>query len=270
MNIELGHGTPYGIHYWMGWWECAKRAHLNTEHRGQLIGIGGSDEMRIGTITHGLLAAYYKHGYFNVEEVVYSEKIDSKLQKKAEDIFRAYRLRFAPDELGEVHAVEEVYGVAKSQRKAVSSAVGAYPLPYTFSPDLEVKISARRAIKLKVSRNITVKPGLWLVDHKGVGWLKDETRYMEGLQFIAYMMAYAEAFSAPKGLLVNAVPRAGEEYKTLVIPFPNRVRRERLKHFFTMIKEKREKMGAVWTNPAACVDGRDVCVWWERGICYGV
>ena len=273
MIIQLGHGTPFGIHYWMGWWECAKRARLNTEHRAELIqlGMGGNEWMQVGTIVHGLLGQHYRSGLFNLDNIVYAEKLDPKYRQKAEEVYRAYRLRFAPDELGEVVNVEAVYGLAPAERKSVGVAVGAYPLPYTFGPDLEVYIDKKRAAALRESRNIIVKPGLWLVDHKSVGWVKSEERYVQGLQTTGYCVGHHGLFKRkPMGMLTNLIPRDGKDYRMLVTPFPDRVKIQRLHHFFAMIKEKMEKLGKAWTNPAACVDGRDPCTWWERGICYGV
>ncbi len=273
--IELGHGTPFGIHFWMYWLGCAWRARLNTEHRKELMQLpmryDPTDWRPVGTVVHGLLGQHYRGGLFNVDNIVYSEQVDDRIRRKAEEVYRAYRLRFPPDELGEVRAVEATYGLAPAQRKPVGLAVGAYPLPFTFGPDVEVFISKGKAKDLKKTRNIDVVPGLWLVDHKIIGWVKSEERYVQGLQTTSYCMGHYGLYGRkPNGMLTNLIPRDDKDYRTLVTPFPNAVKIQRLHAFFDLIKEKKEKLGDKWKNPAECVDGRDPCIWWDRGVCYGV
>lgn len=267
--IELSGGTPFGLGHWVKTIRCGKLATLDRAINTQLPASLPEGPMTTGSIVHGLLRQHYKSGLFNLKNIEYNIAVPPKSRKEAEELYRDYRLMFPPDEWTTVET-ESVYGVQpnKRLRGAISAAVGATPLPYTFAVDIGLTVNQAQAVEFKKRRGIVLKPGFYLGDHKTAGWLELE-RFRWSLQGAAYILGYEAATKRkPLGMIFNIVMKSGG-WQTLVYPYPNALQIKRLHTFFERVRTIQQALGPNWTNPAECVGGRVICPHFTSGACYG-
>lgn len=276
-----GTGTPAGI---SGIRElangCAKKYWLNkdSEDTDSL----GSGALQIGTIAHALLARYYdsQDQRWAASAIKYTSTstVDPECRREAERIFKAYRIRFPPNELGKVVGVEyslpekvnSEWNFETVQARTVGEAVGIYP--YSCQIDLAVDIKAKDVKRLRATRKLHLtKPGLYLVDHKTASSYGNAAmeKYIHDVQFTAYMMAWNAAYPEKqcKGMLVNVLIKTKEpRFETILVPPPNKkskaIVRKIANRASIYIKNNYQA-----PNPDRCFDWGRSCKYLRSGEC---
>lgn len=256
-------GSGTGITYWGKWADCPERAYLDEQaaDRNEPTSME-SEATRTGTIVHAFLELYYRRGAglpFEVGAVRFQSErgdpfdVEEEARIEAERIFRAYRVNFPANEIGKIIAIErlvpDVGDIAMKER--VEKAVGISP--YTMKPDLVIKLTKKDCERLKRTRNVDLKPGLYLVDHKtdNARWGID--RYLNSHQFTAYFLAWEAAFGVKlQGVLVNICYTTKQaDFLTIFVPPPSQVAIKSLHHQLASIVFLREHMPR-WKNTNRC------------------
>lgn len=256
-------GSGTGITYWLKWADCPERAYLDEKAADNAEPTSmESEATRTGTIVHAFLELYYKRGAglpFEAGAVRFqSERGDpfdvaEESRIHAEQIFRAYRVQFPANELGKIVAIEQLVPTPgdKSMAARIEKAVGISP--YTMKPDLVIKLTKKDCERLKKTRHVDLKPGLYLLDHKtdNARWGID--RYLNSHQFTAYFLAWEAAFGVKlMGVLVNILYTTKQpDFLTLFIPPPTQVAINSLHHQLASIVFLREHMPR-WKNTNRC------------------
>lgn len=275
LHTTLGTGSGTGFSYYNQWASgCNKKAALDTKAREERTGTGDIPAFGIGRILHALLELHYKRGKgapFDVGAVKYSDTVDEEERVEAERLFRWYRMHYAPDELGKVLEIEEGYPRNKKEAAAIEEAVGISP--FTFKPDLVVRLGKKEFNRLKLAMPELPGPGKYLVDHKSEGmWDQGALdRHMGKLQFTAYMLGYNAA--NPKdpclGLIDNIIMKYKQpEGKRIYIPLPDEAQVKAL-HAMWRYASNQMQTAYDWPNPNEynCFPRGRICYWFSQGIC---
>ena len=251
-------GTKWGHSFWSEFlYGCAYRAMVKKEREltdGPTV-FSEHFHLNVGTIFHALLALYYRVGTQTWETTAVKLTttgglIDEDARLEAERIFRAYRLKFTPKELGKVIAVEHLL----EGRDITEDS----KLPeYTARPDLVVSVTKRDADRVKITRWITIKPGYWLVDHKSAAAVTPELveYYFNSLQMILYQRAWT-ARNAKKyplqGALISITTKEKEpSFFTVVVPKNNAPRLAIANEFARQVQIKWADESTRWAKNAS-------------------
>lgn len=286
-TIKSG-GSGTGLSMYKKWLDCPEKAYLDEQAVAEGWERPTAFALDVGIITHAFLELYYsrKDAPFDASSVEFVNDsgdgfdIEEKARITAEKLFRAYRVLFPVDELGEVVAVEKllpepIEDVGESnhsaQKAKIEEAVGISP--YTMKTDLVVKLSTRDCAKIKITRNIDVSPGTYLVDHKTDGRHDANIidKYLLEPQFTAYFLAWRAAYPRVKlnGVLINILFKtATPDFLTLVVPPPDDGAIRRLHTMlsnaaFMMTNAPRMK------NITRCMNYGRVCHWMVQQKCKG-
>lgn len=248
-----GGGSGYGISFWESWMGCEAKAYFQEKARGQKTKakLPVKKALVTGTVTHGFMELYYKLAMKNIRRALQLNTVavsfvddagdpldvDEEAKLEGERIFRAYRMQYPPEELGEIVEVEQRY-----EGKDIEEAVDCSP--FTFKPDMVIKVDKFQAKLLFATRRIKIEPGYWLVDHKTDGgreWA--DQMFMDRVQFTAYMIAWQARYPrrSVKGLLVNVLPKTKvPEFRTVVVPYPNAKRADIMHNFLWQAQQRRK------------------------------
>jgi len=266
-------GSGHGFSYWASWMGCALQAELKAA-RAAVQKYDANSGRTVGSILHALLELYYTRGKqhpFDACAVKYTQDsgdvadVDDNARIEAERLFRAYRMRFPPDELGKVLHAE----VTVADSPAMDEAVGVSP--FTIKPDLVVSLTGLQAKRLRATRGISIKSGRYIVDHKtdAAKWKIMYPRYFHDLRFTAYMVGWNAARPACKvdGLIVNSlVKTTAVNFVTIVIPLPGRTETEAL-HRFMLDAQRIQAQSLHEPNATRCFDYNEVCPFLADGTC---
>lgn len=213
--------TDRGVHFWLGWLGCDRKAWLKELKRahqepGRLSGIVYFD---IGSIFHALLALYYslppRDGLaLDTGRVRYTTSagpLETDLYieaiSEAERLFRGYRAFWGAADLGCIISIEEEYRAKLSGTdETVSGGV-----------DLVCKLGKRDLKRL----NLDGEPGIYPVDHKTRGRV-DPMEYelaTHDAQFSTYPKLVEAYGDEIKGFIVNlAFKGARPTFQRMLIP----------------------------------------------------
>lgn len=265
VKIDSG-GTPHGISTVEEWVNgCQRKCLLREDADHSLATL-------TGTLVHALLRVYYTKGHFEIVKVKWknfdlTHPLFLQAETRAFNVFREYRMRFSPIELGKVLHAELGFKIRNE------NVIGC--VPFTGRIDLIVKLNKRDCNRLKVTRGIDLEPGIYIVDHKTGGGIYPNTleRLSLGLQPAAYMYAYEFTTKKKvKGFLVNFMTTTRDpKFHTIVIPRPGVLARERL---FSVTRSREmdrwPKFELSRANVSRCFDYNSVCSHWVNARCTGV
>lgn len=279
-------GSGFGISFWKNWLGCQAKAmqleELAAEARAKKTPAKLTEDkaLLIGTIVHSYLELYYslpgqRALKLNTTAVEFMDDTGNKLdvvadaRLEAERIFRIYRARFPPNELGKVISVEE-----QLEGDAIDQAV--HCRPFTSKPDLVVKIGQADIKRLKKTRRIDLKdlgPGYYAVDHKtgGDGEYADEA-YTNETQFTSQLLGLQAKYPrrAFKGLLVNVLPKDKRpDFRTVVVPFPSSAKQQVLFSMLALAQRRRYEAYKAdgrfaYPNVTHCFDYRKRCAFYDQ------
>jgi hypothetical protein len=279
-----GSGKRSGISYYTSVYKCPRKANLKEIHFDDVANpLAKNQNLQIGTLFHSFMELYYlrqlKSGQ-NPNIVKYIDSVGSALTPEekalceAKRLFVAYRKKFPASELGKIISVEETLPYNDSKViKAVQEAVGSYPLPFTFKPDLIVRLDAEQAERIETVSNAILEPGYYLVDHKTDG-RRTEYRQMKwenSLQMSAYQLAWNRCY--PEKQLTGALVRVTYKLKdplfeTFYVPFPDYNKTQALHNFFDGVKKILEQLPD-WANAGNCIGFYEPCYFKRIGVCNG-
>lgn len=254
-----GMGTPWGWSFWSSWRDCPEQAKRHQPSEG-LCGIPGFD---VGTIAHALTAHYYRRAMtskkqaltFDTSVIEWSEPEDlwgsdyrRKVIAEGDRMFRAYRLRYPPDDLGKIVAVEEMY--------QVDNFLGL-GIPYTLRPDVEVSNPPGYP-----------KRGRYLVDHKFYAFAsaEDAAAARDDLRFKAYQRGYTDATGiTPAGLIVNIAYKSKvPTFDRILVSPPSKREIDSVKRHLETCRNLRE---AALTPGSAPITNINHCRRWGQKPC---
>lgn len=259
-------GSPYGITTIEEWVNGCQRK----------VALRGGSSYSLGTLTgtlvHALLETYYSKGYFETENVSWrgvdlTDPLFSQAETKAFHVFREYKMKFPPNELGCVLEVEWGFEIN------VPHVIGC--APFTGRIDLIIKLTKRDCIRLRKTRGIDLEPGIYIVDHKTAGGIYATTfeRLSNGIQPTAYMKAFPYVTGKRvQGALMNVMTTTRDvKFHTLVIPRPGVLDTNRL---FSVTESEAMKSWGNFENSrpniSRCYDYNGICGHWVNAQCTGV
>jgi hypothetical protein len=228
--------------------------------------------MATGTALHGLLRAYYGgKKEIDTTNIVYCQTsgdrwpIPNKAAVNAARVFRHYRVKFPPTELGRVVAQEVLY-VAK----ATSNGWKPRNMEVTAKIDMEIFLTEKACSRLGMTRRLLLEPGHYIVDHKyhGQDWLTTNDKHVLSLQFPIYceMWRARHPRQTLQGVLVNMLIDGNTpKFRTLFLRPPDengrRLVLESLMQAGIDLHNRRY-------NAAACIDRyHQVCPHLSSGRC---
>jgi hypothetical protein len=271
-------GSPRGLHYWLGWLGCPRRAWYQ-EQRDKNEPQAFEKTLAIGSIFHAYCEIYYKTilgkgkegGFkFDTNYVKFSQVEDcvdgtmEEARATAERMFRYYRVASPPDDFGKIVAVEQ----------AIKAPEGLFPVEVTGRIDLVVKFTKASALKFNHRWNCDVQEGVYIVDHKTRGSYGPSTSDADALslQFPCYALIW-NALNREKvqGVIVNTVGKDKNVHITrstvpLMLDAQEKVIRDAL---YWANKRREEAYGNIppMANVVHCMDYYRACPFWTEGLC---
>lgn len=270
-------GTEYGMSIISNIaWGCARaewfklKAQQETPETQEIEGYKYvSEGLLTGSIGHAILDAYYQ-GYelddLEIETPDVSPDMAIKCKQKALYACNGYAVLHPRNEFGKVLELEKAYETT------------LFGLPYSFRPDMVVKIGARESKKLLESRRVDVEPGLWLVDHKFLASVNGNMIewYINGFSGPSYTMAWNACHPKKEqvqGMIFNFISKAKE---TRVVTYAqyagDNLQTKILELTFNQAREKgfpldpNDPMPA--PNPSCCFHQfYGACSWYSNGSC---
>lgn len=266
-----GSGTGYS--YYAAWAKCGRAATLAEKAK-----VDGEQQEEpsyfgIGRIYHALLELHFKRGMqepFDVQAVQYSDTVDEEIRVEAERLFRAFRVICPPNTFGTVKEIEIGYPQTIKQTDLLAELAG---MPYSFKPDMVVRLDKVAAQGLQSRWQLDVSPGYYLVDHKTLGQWDGSaiSRYMNSHQFTLYQMAWNALF--PKmpvqGLIADIMLKyKAPELKMLLIPFPDETAQKAALAFLKYCKFIQDNAPDFPNSlPENCFPKGRTCNWFTQGLC---
>ncbi len=197
-------GSRKGGSYYKRKRECLRRTQLDEiveeemKARGEekVLG-GGSPAAHLGTLMHGILDAYTKHGAFDLDSAVFeplthpalSYMMIDKLTREpvimlAKKLFQWWQTEFPPNYLGQRVSGELDLPQTPEGAARILKRVGH---EYTGDLDLVTRLDASQASLLAGTFGADIYPGLWGWDYKVITDASSTTDYVNsGDQHITY------------------------------------------------------------------------------------
>lgn len=252
-------GSGRGISFYKLAVACSRKMHLEKALAD--VTPPSSYAAQVGTLFHALMELYYwPPARKNVALEIDTYNLDDAFSE-ALRLFEAYTERFPPDELGEIVGTE-------------------IPIETEFTPgvlftgriDLICRLDAAAAARLEETREISVQPGLYLVDHKTKGAVSRtlQFEYQNDLQMDAYQMAWNVLHPEDPcvGMLTNCVFRYkkldARAFTTIVCAIPDEDRQQQIKEWLAYADEKSKENVP---NLAACMGPYGPCAHLVSGLC---
>jgi hypothetical protein len=276
LHTIKGGGSGTGLSYYRNMVGCPRRARLDAEAAEEHEATASdNDATGIGTIFHAFMEHYYR-GDLDDENLVLEIADESghgvleDRRIEAERLFRAHRKRFSRSELGTVLEVEKLLpspdDAAMAQR--INDAVGINP--FTCKIDLVLDLTENDCLRLKETRDIEVRPGIWLLDHKTAKARRstEAEKWTNDFQPIAYQLAWNAAFPKlqAQGMIISSTYRLKQpDFRSFVVERPGAEKVAALQSFLAgaaFIKEHLED----WPNGNACFFP-STCRWFQTGAC---
>ncbi len=270
----IGGGSAHGLHHYMGWAQCPRKAVLDAEAaEAKVANSATNSATNVGSIAHAYLEHYYgpTHGESSHALQFSGHVAGDPDVSEAERLFRAYRKKFPRDELGLVLGVEvELPGELPAKERILNS-IGIYP--FTCKIDLVTEIDAKQAAHLKTTRDSDIEPGIYVIDHKTAGRrMKNEPeKWMHHklqMKTIQLMWNACNPDRPCKGALVNLIYRRKEVgFETVVVPPVDSLAARQVQVFFSGIAELQRTLYD-WPNFLACYSSYGtVCRYYETAQC---
>jgi hypothetical protein len=268
-------GSGQGLTYWTDEAICPRRAWLNKNEGSR--GLPHDKALQAGVIYHALQDLYrrFPEPGFDTVRVEYvqdsgdREDVDEAARLEAERLFREYRTRFKPTDLGHVTSVEKFYDVSN-----IELPWKPYGMPLTCRVDLETKIGATAQQRIRIARGVNVPLGNYIVDFKTDAYRTPVTRerYLAEIQFPLYMLirnAVEKKRPPVVGALIDvAFKTKSPDFDLIYIPPPSKDTTEIVSAFlwhawkiFQQEAQEAQNGDIPRTNPRACYSWNRPCPW---------
>jgi len=191
-------GSGSGLSFYRNWATCPRRGYLD-----QLASAAGhptssdSIETRTGSIYHAFQELYETTKTPNFDTVAVefvhdsgeTANIEEDARREAERLFRAFRVRYRPGNLGRPLGVEIL--VKSSELKAPPRWLPA-GMVLTAKFDKVVKVTVGDVIRIRKERGLNLRTGYYLVDYKTDKFISAATddKYRAETQFMLYELLW--------------------------------------------------------------------------------
>lgn len=267
-------GSGRGYHYYRSVATCPRRAWLAKNNP---FGEAREIATQIGTIYHALQEVYRSDAGegFDTRAVEYVHDsgapfdIIEEARARAEEIFREYRVKFGPRDLGRPIAIEE----------NVASEAGDLWLPDPKMPltarlDLVVRIDVPTALRIRAKRELNVRPGFYAVDFKTDAYPTpaDRDRYVADLQFMIQQFLWNARNPRQQlsGVLIDVAYKTKRpQFGLIYVPPVGDLELHIVRNWLAQMWEYHERVMGDYppANPTACFDWKRACHWLIQERC---
>ena len=270
---EHGH-SGRGLSWWSSFTNCPRRENLNNQ-----LGLSQEESdiltpTGVGSVFHKILEYYYRG---ELDKIAWD--LDNPNVVEALRLFGGYKLRFRPDEFGEVIGCEmDAVSGELSNAPTLSGPLGVQPFSARFDMVVCVDDKALASLSGPPRYLPLMEPGVYIIDTKTMGLRPSDIdqKLRMRLQFTAYQMLWnnsqelIEKYGPCKGFIANCVVKHkmlhdGSFFSVYCTP-PSADQQQAVRSYLQYCFALREAHGENFANASRC-DTYGICPHYTSGLC---